>query len=256
MYHTLEHLDPSLHKDLLFDPNGGYEFAREVTVCLLAPHEVPEAAKEYPVVFTQKGPCLPQAVLYAGNGEHPFLSSQGSWLGRYIPLQLRTYPFILGSTEDSDTFNLLVDVQAPHFQSGQGQPLFTSDDQTSELVQRQITLLRNFLNGLRVVNKLLSPWRDKDFFSHDPLLVQDKQEKGLELKGFSTVRPKTLNNLSPEELKNLAQKGLLDLLYAHQHSLTNFGPLLQAAGGILHIQPPSTEEFFADGQSNDPVENS
>ncbi|MCF8104315.1 MAG: SapC family protein [Desulfohalobiaceae bacterium] len=238
MYKTLEHLDPSRHRHLLFDHEAGYAFARNITVCPLTPAEVPEAAKEYPVVFSQEGPCLAQAILFAGHGEHPFLSEHGSWLGRHLPVYLRNYPFILGTTENNEHFNLMADIEAPHFQTGQGQPLFTADDAPGELLQKRIDQLKNFLNGLRVMHKLLSPLRQEDFFSNDPLLVQDKQDKGLRLEGFSTVRPKTLSSLEPQKLKTMVQNGLLDVFFAHLHSLTNFAPILQASGGIIQIDTP------------------
>ncbi len=245
MYKNLEALDPALHKTLVFDPKAGFSFARDLTVCLLAPFEAPEAAKEYPVVFTQQGPSLPQAVLYAGHGRHPFISNAGQWLGRHVPVILRAYPFILGALEEAEGFTLMADMDAPHFHTGQGESLFDDDNAPGELLNRKIALLRKFFKSLQQVNALLSPLRQGGFFSDDPVLVQDRHERGLELKGFSTVRPQTLSGLDPKILSAMAKNGLLDLFYAHQHSLTNFAPILRASGGLVSVRPAPGQDLFA-----------
>lgn len=240
MYQHLEALDPALHGHLRYDPEAGYAFAANVSVCLLAPFEVPEAAKEYPVVFSSSRPCLPQVLLYAGHGRHPYISPSGKWLGRYIPAMLRSYPFILGAQEDSDTsedFVLMTDIKAPHFLTGRGKQLFTPEGSPGDLLEAKIQILRKFLKGLQLAKAFLAPLRDGDFFSDDPLLVRDRNDSGLELQGFATVRPPALGALDPRILSAMAQNGLLGMFYAHQHSLTNLAPILRASGGVVAVDP-------------------
>ncbi|GAB6059479.1 SapC family protein [Desulfonatronum parangueonense] len=242
MYKNLTALDPSQHDTLRFDPNAGYAFAEDIPVCLLAPFEAAEAAKEYPVVFSSKLPCLPQVLLSAGQGRHPYISPSGKWLGRYIPAMLRTYPFILGALDEADNsedFVLMADLDAPHFRTSQGVPLFDAHGAPGEQLQAKIQLLRKFLKGLQLIKAFLAPLREGSFFSDDPVLVRDKHDQGLELKGFATVRPQALASLDPRILSAMAQNGLLGLFYAHQHSMTNFGPILLASGGIISAAPAS-----------------
>ena len=246
MYQNLTALDPAQHDSLLYDSSAGYAFAENIPTCLLAPFEAAEAAKEYPVVFSSRLPCLPQALLSAGQGRHPYLSSTGKWLGRYIPAMLRTYPFILGvsnEADDSEDFVLMADLDAPHFQTGQGVPLFDAHGAPSEQLQAKIQLLRKFLKGLQLIKAFLAPLREGSFFSDDPVLVRDRHDQGLELKGFATVRPQALAGLDPRILSAMAQNGLLGLFYAHQHSMTNFGPILLASGGIIAASPASDQDL-------------
>lgn len=74
-------------------------FAGETNSVILAGVEFSEAAKEYPIVFTQAGDkVVPVALLGLRNEENLFVDGKGGWDGRYIPSFVRRYPFILAET--------------------------------------------------------------------------------------------------------------------------------------------------------------
>ncbi len=249
MFKKLETLDALIHKDLRWDVNAGFLFARNTNVCFLGAFEVAEAAKEYPVVFSQSGPCVPQAVFSTGKGPHPFIAEDGRWTGRYIPAFLRTYPFMLGADEDasmSSQFTLMVDVEAPHFQNAAGLPLFSEDQSPAPALTYHIKLLEKLYKSLKLLNNILLPLREQGFFSREPLLVRDSRQQSIQLTGFTRLLPKVIRELDAETLKQWNASGILSIFYAHLHSISNFGSIIRSGGFIVradgHADPNETQD--------------
>ena len=93
-------LNKNDHKDKKISSIGrNFMFAGETNSVILAGVEFSEAAKEYPIVFTQAGDkVVPVALLGLRNEENLFVDGKGGWDGRYIPSFVRRYPFILAET--------------------------------------------------------------------------------------------------------------------------------------------------------------
>lgn len=235
MFKKLEMLDFSTHKDLRWNPNVGFSFAQTTHVCFLGPFEVAEAAKDYPVVFTKDGPCVPQAVFSTGKGPHPFISQEGHWTGRYVPAYLRAYPFTLGAdeaAENTSQFTVMVDVEAPHFQSATGLPLFTAEETPAPPLTYHLKLLEKLHKSLKIIHNILQPLRDGGLFTEEPLLMKDRQGNSVQLTGFFRLLPQTITEAEAETLKQWCTSGLLNIFYAHLHSISNFGPIVRAGGFI------------------------
>ena len=93
-------LNKNDHKDKKISSIGqNFMFAGQTNSVILAGVEFGEAAKEYPIVFSQAGDkVVPVALLGLRNEENLFVDDKGGWDGRYIPSFVRRYPFILAET--------------------------------------------------------------------------------------------------------------------------------------------------------------
>jgi len=84
-------LNKNEHKDKKISSLGqSFMFAEKTNSVILAGVEFTEAAKEYPIVFTQAGDkIVPVALLGLRNEENLYVGANGAWDGRYIPSFVR-----------------------------------------------------------------------------------------------------------------------------------------------------------------------
>ena len=131
-------------------------FAGETNSVILAGVEFCEAAKEYPIVFTQAGDkVVPVALLGLRNEENLFVDDKGDWDGRYIPSFVRRYPFVLAETGETGQQAVCID------DAYEGEPLFAGEE-TTPLLQQAIEFLeedqKHYLRTEAFVQRL----RDND----------------------------------------------------------------------------------------------
>ena len=131
-------------------------FAGETNSVILAGVEFSEAAKEYPIVFTQAGDkVVPVALLGLRNEENLFVDDKGDWDGRYIPSFVRRYPFVLAETGETGQQAVCID------DAYEGEPLFAREE-TTPLLQQAIDFLeedqKHYLRTEAFVQRL----RDND----------------------------------------------------------------------------------------------
>ena len=81
-------------------PNG-FEFAANLAVASLGGSEFSQAIATFPIGFIERSPgsYMPVAVLALSKGGNLFVGPGGQWLGGYIPIVLRRYPFSLIRTD-------------------------------------------------------------------------------------------------------------------------------------------------------------
>jgi len=243
-------LDRNKHRDLKLDRN-----ARDMTrnkamnAFFIAASEFGDACKDFPIVWVPAGQDAqgkPQVASIAVFGLEQNINlcidATDRWRVRYVPAMLRTYPFAMARTSDTEMV-VCVDEDWIGLSNDKGDPLFKSDGQPTELtlaVQQQLEQLemdieRSRLYGAKLLElKLL---RDMQF---DATLPDGKK---VQVTGFLTVDEERLNALSGAEMLDLCRTGLLGRIHAHQISLANMSRLAewhaerQAALGLASPAP-------------------
>ncbi len=62
----------------------------------------------------------------------------------YVPAHVRRYPFILGNTDEPETFAIMLDREAPHFASHEGELLYGVDGAKGPALEAALALLKAF----------------------------------------------------------------------------------------------------------------
>lgn len=227
-------LDRQKHRNLKLDRNArDMTRNKELNAFFIAAAEFAEACKDYPVVWVpagEDGKGKPQvasiAVFGLQQGSNLCIDAADRWRVRYVPAMLRTYPFAMARTSDTDMV-VCVDEDWMGLSTEKGEPLFTAEGQPTELtlgVQKQLEQLemdieRSRLYGEKLLDlKLL---RDMQF---DATLPDGTK---VSVSGFLTVDEDRLNALSDAEMLDVSRSGLLGLIHAHQISLSNMSRLAE-----------------------------
>lgn len=227
-------LDRQKHRNLKLDRNArDMTRSKSLNAFFVAAGEFAEACKDYPIVWVPAGQdaqgkqqVAPIAVFGLQQGQNLCIDAADRWRVRYVPAMLRTYPFAMARTGETELL-LCVDEDWIGLSEASGEPLFKADGTPTELtlaVQQQLEQLeldieRTRRYGERLVElKLL---RDMQF---DATLPDGRK---LQVNGFLTIDAEKLNALSDAETLDLCRTGLLGLIHAHQISLSNMTRLAE-----------------------------
>ena len=236
---TLEALDSDKHKDLRFTRAADFRFAAGLASAPLSASEVLDAARHYPVVFSTDGPLLPLALLSIKEGANAFVGPKGEWLAPYVPAHVRRYPFILGNTDDAETFAIMLDREAPHFAGSGGELLYGEDGAQGPALIAALALLKAFQEEVAATEKLLEPVAQVLTMQRLDITRGDGVKASFD--GLRAVDREKLSALDDATLAGWVRSGLMALIDAHLASLGNMATLAERQGvgtESVHRAPP------------------
>lgn len=227
-------LDRQKHRNLKLDRSArDMTRSKQLNAFFVSAGEFAEACKDYPIVWVPAGKdaqgkqqVAPIAVFGLQQGQNLCIDAADRWRVRYVPAMLRTYPFAMARTSDTEMM-LCVDEDWIGLSEKTGEPLFKPDGAPSELtlgVQKQLEQLEIDIERTRRYGEMLVELgllRDMQFEATLP------DGRKMQVNGFLTIDLEKVNNLSDAQLVDLARTGLFGLIHAHQISLSNMTRLAE-----------------------------
>ena len=230
LYRNPQPLTPEAHGDLGFvNSERPFDFVRKTIAVPLTKAEFSEAAKDYPIVFSDSKDPIALAVMGLPDSDNLFVSESGTWdENAYLPGYLRCYPFAL-VPQGEDRLALIVDTEAhsigenpeiPFFIDGQLSPRTTEFLEYCGKFEAARQETREFCSELEKL-ELLSPQRVKrDQQSGEEVPVAD----------FIGIDQRKVAALADEEIVRLHHSGALQLIYLQLSSIDNWRRVVARAG--------------------------
>ena len=224
LYNDLQPLNAGQHgkmklKRLLTVPGLSETHAIPVTV-----EEFTHAQRVFPIIFSAGDEPIPLALMGLNEGVNTFIDAEGNPIGTpaYMPAYLRRYPFILARLQpESDELSLCVDpTSGAMSEDGDGEALFDGD-QPSELTKNILSFCEQFETaGLRT-QAFMTDLKTSGLLMEGEVSIQpDGVDQPFLYRGFKMVDEEKLRDLRGDELRKMAQSGMLPLIYAHLMSLS------------------------------------
>jgi len=221
MYKNLVVLDKEKHKDLKIKPMEDLEFAKDVSFVPLLANEVERVGKIFPVVFSNDDEPSVIAIVSLG-GKSLALDNQYRWIGDYIPMALRRYPFSIASIkEDSSQKVILIDEDSHLLSTTEGESLFDDEGNATEALNRAINFLENYDKQMQITKNVAKLIKESKILDEREISVGEGEEKHVLIKGFSVVEREKLNGLSDDILAEWVRKGIINMIEYHIKSLNN-----------------------------------
>jgi hypothetical protein len=245
MFASTMALSFAAHRDLRILETNDYSFARAETLAPIAYDEMPEIAREYPIVFPNNGSDLPCALLGLEAGHNAYVDAGGRWQAAYVPAHIRRYPFMFGKTNDPTAdpgnFVILFDPEAPHFKDANGHPVFDMSGKLSGHMQRRIALLEQIQNKVEATRIMVRAFDEAGILVERVIRIKTGNKPEHRIQGLRVVDEDALKQLSGDLLVDLSRKGTLALAYAQLLSWSNFrqGPLAGKYPKLTEV--PATE---------------
>ena len=220
-------LNKNEHKDKKISSLGqSFMFAEKTNSVILAGVEFIEAAKEYPIFFTQAGDkIVPVALLGLRNEENLYVGANGAWDGGYIPSFVRRYPFVLAETGENGQQAVCIDEAYEGFNDDEGEPLFAGEEITP-ILQQAIDFLEEDQKEYLRTEAFVQRLRDNYLLASFNAKVDMVDGQQFSLTGLSAIDEKKLLQIPDDKALRLFRSGELSWIYCHLMSMGNMGKMV------------------------------
>ena len=235
-------LSTSKHQDFLLN-KGNLSFLESQPVISIFSSEVSLAALDLPLAFspTENSVCL-VAILSLENDSNAQIDPRGNWMGGYMPVNIRNYPFSTAFRGNQGT--ILVEQDSEWLSTEQGDPLFDSQGNPTELLSSYVQSLKKAAPAPALEQKMLK-------------LIQDYEllETWTEVpRKLYRINLQALNNLSEQAFLQLRKNDALPVIYAHLFSLNRVERIKNLAQQKQNIvqkqQKAASAKVVADFEEN------
>ncbi len=224
MYKKARLLNKETDKELKISPLTNYKHAKKLHSIPIGMGEIGEASKHYPIFFMRdvQG-VIPFVILGLKEGENKFISNTGEWKkGKYIPALIRAYPFVLSRQNDENAnLNVAIDDDYEGIDKKDGNRIFDDESNPTDFGKQVINYLQELYSMLESTKKVAKLLDEVELLQQIDATVEQNGQKFV-LSGLLQVDVEKLNKLSDEMILKLAKSGILNLIYAHLNSKSNF----------------------------------
>lgn len=202
-----------------------YGFAANETFVPVLAAELARAALHMPIAFMERkdGPVL-VAVMSMTPGVNLFVSTDGQWLGGYVPAALRGYPFRLMPVKEREESVLVFDEDSGLIGEGEadaeGEPLFTAEGTPSKPVADTLEFLRQCEINRKLTERAVAAIAEAGLIEDWPMTVRTGEGER-KVAGLKRASERGLNGLDEAAFLALRRAGALPVVYAQLLSMQN-----------------------------------
>ncbi len=230
-FHAPQPLDPRRHANAGLMAMKDLSFAKGTNSIAINAVEFFEAAKHYPIVFSNGEIPMP-GVIVGLEQQNYFVDRRGQWKAEaYIPAYVRKYPFLFLDIPEEQQLVLCVDEGAAQFkqQGGKDAPPLFSGAAPSALCNNALEFCKAYHQHFLNTQALAIDLQRAGVL--EPMQSATKLANGrtINLSGFSVVDEKKLAELPDAVVLDFHRRGILPLLYAALMSGSNWKKLADMA---------------------------
>lgn len=211
-------LDKVAHKNLKVGQDLKFSHMKSSHVLPLVLHEIVQASQSYPVLFVKDqntGQFKVVGLVGLRPGENLF-AGKDAWDGDYVPLQVRTYPFLLiKNPKNEDEAVLCIDEDSEFVGDAEGELLFSEDGEQTEFLKNKSQAVVDVAQRAHVTEQFIEYLISKNLLSQKKLTIRvSEDEQSYDLTGFYVIDEQKLNQMSDEDFLEMRKKGVLPAIYA------------------------------------------
>jgi len=188
----------------------------------LTVEEFPQAARNFPIVFSSGDQPVPLALMGLNEGVNVFVDAEGKLTSEvYVPAYVRRYPFMLARlTPDAQELSLCFDPTTNLLgEEVEGAPLFDGEA-PAEATKNMLQFCENFEEaGMRTAAFVEELKKHSLLMEGEVAIQQEGNDQPFVYRGFQMVDQAKLREVRGDVLRGWNQSGLLPLLFAHLFSL-------------------------------------
>lgn len=220
-------LDRSAHENtkIQIQPDH-YAFAQDTNALPIAASEFADAGRHYPIVFvSDENNNFHVAVLLGlEDRSNLFVTTEGAWnADTYVPAFARRYPFVLGTTSETDRLAVCIDESYPGINATDGVELFVDGKETDYLTQ-MMEFLRVFQGEMELTKQMAQRLNELGLLVAKTITISQAEGERY-LSGFWVVDDQKFAGLDDQRVVELHRAGILRLIELHRASLGNVSRL-------------------------------
>lgn len=239
-------ITPERHSKKKWNHTNDYAFAAGDAVITVVGVELSEVLTSMPIGFIeQEAGYQLVAITSLQQGTNLFVAPDGKWLGPYIPVALRAYPFRMVQQKNTENFTLCInEATGLVVESEEGEHAFFDDQgEATEEMKNIITSLSQIEVNRIATQKAVSALADASLIT--PWALNIKQgEEIVPVNGLFHVDEAALNELDDEDFSTVRKAGGFAVAYAQIFSTNQLAVLEhlgKVQGQILAQQKANSE---------------
>jgi len=213
-----------------FKRQSSYMFAAKDTVTPLVTKELARVATLMPIAFTRiQDVLVPVALVGLSPGTNLFVTPDGRWIGRYIPLVYRSYPFVLAQGPE-DKRILCFDEDSGLLSESEGEPFFQENGEPTQAVNETLEFLSQLAANRQSIQRLCALLDKQALIEPWPIKLKDQEDSPERpLDGLYRVNESAFNQLDEKALYLLHRTGAFPLIYCQLISMQHLPVLGEMA---------------------------
>ncbi len=234
----LQPLNPTAHKSIRVNTQYSTELGYDCGAVMVVPNEISTLQREYPILFrkhTQTGRLFPNALLGFEQNENLFLTHDGHWNAKTIPLLIQKGPFMITPEHQGSEQKaiLALDLDDPRIGSKQGKALFDELGNETPFLSEVKQVMAGIHEGSPLINLMVDTYMEMDLIEPLTLDIELNDGQKIHFAGAYTVSEEKLADLSPQQLEKLNETGLLAVAFYIAGSLQNVSHLIELKNATL-----------------------
>lgn len=246
-YNDLQPLSSQTHGDWRARPLTAAPFLANQHAVPLTVEEFPLVQRRMPIVFSIGDEPVPLALMGLNEGVNLFVSDEGNLVDQevYIPAYIRRYPYLLAKLRpEADELSLCFDPTSEAVGAfDEGDKLFENGEPT-EVTKNILAFTEQFEQAGQKTAAFIREVKELGLLIDGEVQIQPQDAaQPFVYRGFQMVDESKLNELRGDQLRKMAQSGMLPLIYAHLFSLSLMRDLFakQVQQGKAPQQPSAIE---------------
>jgi hypothetical protein len=227
-------LNNKQHSSLKVHTQRSSKFGDNIMLSLTFPNEFYDIQAHYPIVFhkDEKTEKFHSYALFGLEKKENLFLNNDEWDCSYLPHTIKAQPFLIGFQNQEISGQIQkqrvihLDVDSPRLNKEQGEDIFTEFGQNTPFITHIGEVLGEIDKGFeesQTFLSLLTKYNLLEKFVFDIELVDTSNNR---LSGFYTINEDVLNNLTPQALTEINEKGFLKPIYMALASILNIGELI------------------------------
>lgn len=222
-------LNPDRHALKGWRRPSGYSFAASDAIIPLLAMEFDRAGVAMPIAFIERqGRYSPVGLMSPIPGRNLFIAPNGRWLGNYVPLVLRSYPFLLARVEGRGQVTMCIDEDSGLIvdPDADTERFFEDDGKASAAITNIIRFLHNVEQNRMATSQALAALTDASVIEPWPLTVQIG-ERQVPVGNLYRINQAALIELDDDTFLKLRKASALPLAYGQLMSMATLGVFQQ-----------------------------
>ena len=223
-YQDLQPLSSELHAKYKMRQMETAPWLKDQHAVPLTVEEFPMAQRFFPIVFSAGDDGVPIALMGLNEGINTFLDDDGKItnIDMYLPAYVRRYPFMLARlTPEAEELSLCFDPKSDAIgEFKEGEALFDKAE-PSEMTKGILAFNEQFEQAGQRTQAFMNELKEMDLLEDGEVTIQPGDGgQPFVYRGFRMVNEQKLAELRGDQLRKMAQSGMLPLIYAHLFSLS------------------------------------
>lgn len=226
----LVELSNTTHKHFKVAPDSKIAFAGAQQIMRIRVTEVPQAATDFPIVFTRNGRDGSWVLsILTGIGQHTnsFVKNQ-TWTAIFQPAAMQTHPlYLIRSAKDDNAYTIGIDAQSDAFSNDSGEPLFDQKGAPSLYLSRVKAMLEAGIKADIATHHFTQAAEQLGLLKPIDLNMTYASGSNQKLAGLYVLDEAKLNQLKGAQLEELNKAGYLVPMHAMLISLHQLNSLIR-----------------------------